>query len=91
MKQSKNKSVRIAPSVQSKKAGFSFSSDGKKVLFAGVIVVVAGFLTVTRTDPAGANWASVLSPFLIIGGYALIGISLIIPQRDARQSDKVSS
>lgn len=30
------------------------------------------------TDPMGQNWASNLSPFLILGGYALIGLGIVL-------------
>lgn len=87
MKPQKNRSVRIAQPVKPVKQSFSFSVMGKKVLYAGMVTVIAGFVVLTRTDPAGANWASSLSPFLIIGGYVLVGVSLIIPERSSLNSD----
>jgi hypothetical protein len=50
------------------------SSRGKRFLAAGALFVFAGFLLLTRTDPAGQNGASFWSPFLLVVGYLLIGI-----------------
>jgi hypothetical protein len=55
------------------------SRRGKKVIAAGVVAVVVGFWIVTFTDPAGRNWASNLCPFVILGGYALIGVGIVTP------------
>jgi hypothetical protein len=49
------------------------SSTGKKTIAAGVVLAAAGFLVLTRADSMGRNWAASLSPFLILGGYALMG------------------
>jgi hypothetical protein len=29
----------------------------------------------------GQNWASLVSPFLLVAGYAVIGIGIILPQK----------
>lgn len=55
------------------------SRRGKKVIFSGIGVAVLGYIVLTFTDPAGQNWASVLSPFLILGGYIAIGIGILLP------------
>ena len=60
------------------------SARGKKVIAAGIGVLVVGFWLLTYTDPAGQNWASVLSPFLLIAGYVVIGIGIVLP--DPRSS-----
>ncbi|MHB9155410.1 MAG: hypothetical protein ACYC5N_06930 [Endomicrobiales bacterium] len=74
----KNKKNKTAH-VPEKAAGIS--QTGKKVIMAGILVLIAGFLVLTRTDPAGQNWASNLSPFLILGGYALIGTGIVVPEK----------
>jgi hypothetical protein len=61
------------------KTGGSISRRGKKVIGIGVSVVVLGFWILTYTDPAGQNWASRLSPLLLVIGYALIGVGIILP------------
>ena len=55
------------------------SSRGKKLALAGGILVVAGFAVLSRADAMGRNWASSLSPFMILGGYAAIGVGLFLP------------
>jgi hypothetical protein len=59
--------------------GLGISETGQKVIAAGVVVLIIGYLVLTRTDPAGQNWASVLSPFLILGGYLMIGVGILFP------------
>jgi hypothetical protein len=55
------------------------SARGKKFLASGVLLVALGFWILTYTDPGGQNWASTLSPALLVAGYVLIGIGLIVP------------
>ena len=55
------------------------SAKGWKVIGAGAGIVALGFIVLSFTDPAGQNWASRLSPFLILGGYAAIGVGLFLP------------
>lgn len=52
---------------------------GKKLVWAGGILVVLGFAVLSRADALGRNWAASISPFLILGGYAAIGIGLFLP------------
>ena len=54
---------------------------GKKVILAGIIILILGFFILTKTDPEGQNWASVLSPFLIVGAYIIIAIGIILPDK----------
>lgn len=49
------------------------SSTGKKTIAAGVVLCAAGFAVLTKADAMGRNWAASLSPFLILGGYAVMG------------------
>lgn len=44
----------------------------------GAIAVVAGFITLSFTDPWGRNLPSRVSPFLLLGGYALIGVGIMV-------------
>ena len=60
------------------------SRRGWKVIGAGAACVALGFIVLTKTDPAGQNWASVISPFMILGGYAVIGIGIMLPERQSK-------
>jgi hypothetical protein len=55
------------------------SPRGKTLVAAGGALVLLGFAVLSRADSMGRNWASSLSPFLILGGYAAIGIGLFLP------------
>lgn len=52
---------------------------GWKVIGAGVCCVALGFLALTRADALGRNWAATVSPLLILGGYALVGLGIFVP------------
>ena len=56
----------------------SLTSRGKKVIAAGVFLVALGLWILTYTDPGGQNWASTLSPLLLVVGYGLIGLGLVV-------------
>jgi len=58
----------------------ALSSRGKKVIGTGVGTLVLGFIVLCFTDPMGRNWASLISPFLIVGGYVLVGIGIFLPE-----------
>ena len=57
----------------------NLSSRGKMLLTAGGSAVLLGFLVLSRADAMGANMAASVSPFLILGGYAAIGVGLFLP------------
>jgi len=50
---------------------------GWKLVGLGVGVLIFGFIVLSFTDPRGQNFASSLSPFLIIGGYVIIGVGIV--------------
>ena len=54
---------------------------GKKVIGIGVAVIVLGFIVLSKADPMGRNWAAHLSPFLILGGYILVGAGIFFPEK----------
>ena len=62
------------------------SPQGKNLVWAGGIAVILGFIVLSRADAMGRNWASSLSPFLILGGYASIGVGLFLPSTPPPQS-----
>ncbi|MBI4370408.1 MAG: hypothetical protein HY547_09290 [Elusimicrobia bacterium] len=47
-----------------------------KWVAVGAAVTAAGFAVLSQSDPSGKNWAGHLSPLMILGGYAVIGIVL---------------
>lgn len=57
----------------------ALSSRGKALLWAGGSSVLLGFAVLSRADASGRNWAASLAPFLILGGYAAIGVGLFLP------------
>jgi hypothetical protein len=57
------------------------SKRGKKVIGIGIFLLAIGFLVLTKTDPQGQNFASIISPFLIIGGYVTIAVGIILPDK----------
>ena len=59
--------------------GPAISVRGKKVIRCGVALIALGFVVLTRVDPRGRNWAGTLSPFLILGGYAVVGLGIYVP------------
>jgi len=54
------------------------SQRGKIVILCGISLLVIGFFIPTKTNPEGSNWASILSPILIISGYIVIAIGIIL-------------
>jgi Protein of unknown function (DUF3098). len=77
MKNKKNKTPQPHQPTAVKASGIT--KTGWKIIAAGILVLIAGYFVLSKTDPAGQNWASTLSPFLILGGYAIIGIGIIFP------------
>ncbi len=59
------------------------SKRGWKVVGIGIATVILGFIVLSFTDPSGQNFASRLSPFLILGGYATIGFGIITKEQPA--------
>lgn len=55
----------------------AISKRGWKTIGVGVGIVVLGFVLLSFTDPQGQNFASHLSPFAILGGYAVIGFGIL--------------
>lgn len=62
------------------------SRIGKRIVLSGIASVVLGFILLTFTDPAGQNWASILSPLFLVGGYTAIGVGLVVKDPSAESS-----
>jgi len=54
------------------------SKRGIKTIAGGIGLLVVGFFVLTLTDPHGRNWASTVSPILILGAYAVIGFGIFL-------------
>jgi dipeptide/tripeptide permease len=67
------------------------SRRGKRVIGIGIAIVAIGFWILSYTDPAGQNWASKLSPAILVAGYALIGIGIMLPDPTPESSANQSS
>ena len=78
----KNKQVRRSPAL-AEKGGASRDSItplGLRMIGVGVAVIVLGFVVLSRADAMGANWAANLSPFLVLGGYVVVGLGIFAPE-----------
>jgi hypothetical protein len=78
-RRAEQQAVLAKSSTTAARSGPLISKRGKKVIGIGVLGVVLGFWILTYTDPAGQNWASTLSPALLVLGYALIGVGIVLP------------
>ena len=56
------------------------SARGWILIVVGAFIVASGFVVLSMTDPMGRNWASHLSPFLILGGYGLVALGIFLPE-----------
>ncbi|MBI5210762.1 MAG: hypothetical protein HY927_12400 [Elusimicrobia bacterium] len=56
------------------------TGPGKTAIGIGIGILVLGFFVLSFADPMGRNWAAHLSPFLILGGYALVGAGIFLPE-----------
>ncbi|MCD5390866.1 hypothetical protein LR007_03280 [candidate division NPL-UPA2 bacterium] len=45
---------------------------------SGLVMLAVGFIVLSQINPRGDNWASILSPILIISSYIIIAISLLV-------------
>jgi hypothetical protein len=86
----KNKKTNKAFSPASPPPSEGLSSVGKTLAAAGGALVVAGFVALSFADPLGRNWAARLSPFLLIAGYAAIGLGLFLPPEKTIKADDLS-
>lgn len=57
----------------------AISPAGKRTIGAGIAVLILGFVFLTLTDPYGRNWASTVSPLLILGAYVIIAYGIFLP------------
>lgn len=55
----------------------ALSAAGRRVIPAGICLLAAGFFILSKADPAGKNWAALVSPFMILGAYAVIALGIM--------------
>ena len=48
------------------------------VFAVGLLLLVAGFLVLNQANPSADNWAGMISPPMILGGFGVIIWSLLI-------------
>lgn len=84
----KFKNFQQGQGVPSKLKGISLR--GWKVIGLGVGIAALGYFVLTFTDPAGQNWASNLCPFLILGGYATVGVGILLPETSSADIQQAS-
>lgn len=77
----KVKSARHINGIEVNSTPTSLTNRNWKFIGAGIFVLLLGFLVLTRADSEGRNWASITSPFLIIGAYVIIAIGIILPPK----------
>ncbi len=57
----------------------ALSPRARLIVGVGGALVVAGFVVLSFADALGRNLPAMVSPFLLIGGYAAIGAGLFLP------------
>jgi hypothetical protein len=58
--------------------GDRFGRTNWLLLVAGLVLLVLGFAVLSQGTPRAENLAGRLAPFLILGAYALIFVSLLL-------------
>ncbi|MCX7940730.1 MAG: hypothetical protein N2555_03025 [Endomicrobia bacterium] len=76
MSDKKQKKV-VATQVQQKTSTDGISKTGWKIILLGVVGLVIGFILLSFTNPEGNNWASIVSPTVIILSYVTIALGII--------------
>ena len=74
------KSVSKKQGSDDKKQFGVISSYGKKIILFSIIFLIIGFVLLKFTDSEGTNWASTISPFIIIFSYIGIAVGIIYPK-----------
>lgn len=57
------------------------SKRGWRIIAAGAAIAILGYIVLSLTDPKGQNFASKLSPILILSGYITIGAGILARDR----------
>jgi hypothetical protein len=60
-----------------KQVTIEISFTGKKIILFSIVLLIVGFGLLKFSDPEGTNWASIISPFVIIFSYIGMAIGLL--------------
>ena len=58
------------------------------MIWTGIAAAFAGFVVLSYADSLGRNWAASVSPFLILGGYAVVGLGIFWESPQGRLEEK---
>jgi len=76
----KSKQVKNSKNVQQyvqQKDIQQITKTGWKIIICSVISLAIGFFLLTFTNPEGNNWASIISPIIIVLSYIFIAIGIV--------------
>lgn len=77
MGKKKQKKPTVAVVQPSQHVDIGISKRGWKIIISGIIGLVIGFILLTFTNPEGNNWASIVSPIVIISSYVIIAVGIL--------------
>lgn len=75
---SSKKSKLIKQKVQEEQYTYEISKFGWGIIFLSLITLFIGFFLLKFTNPEGNNFASIISPILIIFSYIFISLGIIV-------------
>lgn len=70
------KKTKKAPVPAAPAPSAPMTPEGRALSVAGGVLVLFGFLALSRADALGRGLVAQVCPFLILGGYVLIGLGL---------------
>lgn len=53
------------------------SKKGWKIIIISICTLILGFILLKFTNPEGDNWASILSPIVIVLSYIFIAVGIL--------------
>lgn len=51
---------------------------GLYIIGVAIAILVMGYYVLTKVNPDASNWAGVVAPILIIGGYILVAVGILV-------------
>lgn len=74
----KDKDNKKQKVVKTQHQEIDISKTGKKIIFVSVLTLIIGFFLLKFTNPEGNNWASIVSPVVIILSYVFIAVGILV-------------